>query len=137
MLFTFKRNNKKDPAKADRFKESLVQQFDEANLRLQYKCAYWLERKTAHLPRKSWIVILICFTLFTSSYCIYRIVVSFSQTTTSSITITPITKPINTLQTDKERDKIKMSISKGEFEKTVRFRWYMDSLGRSPTGKKV
>ena len=137
MLFTFKRNNKEGPIKADRFKGNLMQQFDGANLRLQYKCAHWLERKTAHLSRKSWIVILICFTVFTSGCSIYVIVDSFLQTTTSTITVIPITKPTNAMQTGKERDKIKMSISKGEFEKTVRFRRYMDSLDCSPTGKKL
>lgn len=137
MLFSFKRNNKKVPDKADCFKGNLLQQFDEANLRLQYKCAHWLERKTAHLSRKSWIVILICFIVFTSGCSIYVMIGSFSETTASVIPITPIAKSINTMRTGDERDKIKVSISKAEFEKTVRFRRYMDSLGRSPTGKKL
>ncbi|MFV8347567.1 hypothetical protein [Flavobacterium sp. ZB4P13] len=138
MLFSFKRNNKKIPDKADRFRGNLLQQFDEANLRLQYKCAHWLERKTAYLSRKSWILILICFTVFASGCSIYVMIDSFSETTDSStINITPIAKPINTMRTGDEKDEIKVSISKAEFEKTVHFRRYMDSLGRSPTGKKL
>lgn len=135
MLFSFKRNNKKDPAKTDRFKGNLLQKFDEANLRLQYKCAHWLESKTAHLSRKSWIVILICFIVFTSGCSIYMIVKSFSQTTSSTISITPITKTTNA-KTVNEMVKINLSISKMEYERIIRFRRYMDSLGRSPTGKK-
>ncbi|MDI5950241.1 hypothetical protein [Flavobacterium yafengii] len=137
MLFSFKRNNEKVSDKTDCFKGNLLQQFDEANLRLQYKCAHWLERKTAHLSRKSWIVILICFIVFTSGCSIYVMIGSFSETTASVIPITPFAKSINTMRTGDERDKIKVSISKAEFEKTVRFRKYMDSLGRSPTGKKL
>ncbi|MFV5692888.1 hypothetical protein ACM55K_12750 [Flavobacterium sp. LT1R49] len=136
MLFTCKRNNKKDSV-TDRFKGNLLQEFDDASLRLQYKCAHWLERKTAHLSGKSWIVILISFTLFTSSYCIYRIVAGFSQATTSSITITPITKPTNILQMRKQMIDSNLSISKIELESIVHFRQYIDSLGRSPTGKKL
>ncbi|MFV5703013.1 hypothetical protein ACM55F_14165 [Flavobacterium sp. XS2P12] len=137
MLFQFKRNNKKDYAKADYFKGNLLQKFDEANLRLQYKCAHWLELKTAHLSRKSWIVILICFTLFTSGYSIYVIVDSFSQTATSTITIIPITKPANPKETGNELVKVNASISKIEYERIVDFRMYIDSLGRSPNGKKL
>jgi predicted PurR-regulated permease PerM len=136
MLFSFKRNNKKDTAKTDCLKGNLLQKFDEVNLRLQYKCAHWLESKTARLSRKSWIVILICFTLFTSGYSIYVIVKSFSQTTSSTISITPITKTTNA-KTANEMVKINLSISKMEYERIIRFRRYMDSLGRSPTGKKT
>lgn len=137
MLFTCKRNNKKDSDTACRFKGNLLQEFDDANLRLQYKCAHWLERKTAHLSGKSWIVILISFTLFTSSYCIYRIVAGFSQTTTNTITITPITKPTTAMQMGKQMIDSNLSISKIELESIVHFRRYIDSLGRSPTGKKL
>lgn len=137
MLFKFERNNKKEPAKLDRLKGNLLHKFEEANLRLQYKCAQWLERKTAHLSRKSWIVILICFIVFTSGCSIYVIVDSFLQTTTSTITIIPITKPTNVKKNTGEIVKINASISTIEYQRIVRFRRYMDSLGRSPTGKKT
>jgi hypothetical protein len=137
MLFSFKRNNIKVSAKTDRFKGNLLQKFDEANLRLQYKCAHWLENKTAHLSRKSWIVILICFTLFTSGYSIYVIIASFSQSKTNTITVMPIAKITNAKEPVGKMVKTNASISKMEYERIVRFRRYMDSLGRSPTGKKT
>lgn len=137
MLFTFKRNNKKEPGKKDCLKGNLLQKFDEANLRLQYKCAQWLERETAHLSRKSWIVILICFIVFTSGCSIYVIVDSFSQTITNTISIVPITKPTNAKEPAGEMVKNNASISKIEYDRIIRFRRYMDSLGRSPTGKKT
>ncbi|MFV8324289.1 hypothetical protein [Flavobacterium sp. ZS1P14] len=137
MKFTFKKNNKNSPAEADSFKSSLLQRFDEANLRLQYKCAQWLERKTAHLSRKSWIIILFCFTVFTGGCSIYLIVNSFSGNTTKSIAVTPITRPTNVVAFEEKSIQLNVAISKTEFEKIVRFRRYMDSLGRSPTGKKL
>jgi hypothetical protein len=136
MKFTFKRNNKKRTAEPLNSKDSLLQKLDEANLRLQYKCAHWLERKTAHLSRKSWIIILFCFTVFTCGCCIYLIVNSFSQSGTRTITITPITKPAAVEAKDEILER-NLLISKTEFERIIRFRKYMDSLGRSPTGKKV
>lgn len=136
MLFRFKRTSRKDPTRADCFKGNLLQKLAYANLRLQYKCAHWLERKTAHLSRKSWIVILISFTLLTSGYCIYMIVDSFSQTSTSAIPITPITKPTNAMQKGRQMVESKLSLSK-EYERIIHFRRYIDSLGRSPTGRKL
>ncbi len=137
MLYKFKNGTTQDPAGKDRTKIRLLQQLDEANHRLQYKFADWLERKTAHWSRRSWTIILIFFTIATSSYSIYVMVDSFSEPDVSSIPITRIVKTTNTIQTHEKMDQLKVLISKGEDEKTIRFRKYMDSLGRSPTGKKI
>ena len=136
MLFTFKNGITKEPAEKDRITSKLLQQFDEVNLRLQYKCAHWLERKTANWSRKNWMFILVVFTLVTSGCSIYVMVDSFSNPRVSSIPITPFVKPTNTIQTHEKMDQLKVVISKGEYEKLIRFRRHMDSLGHSPTGKK-
>lgn len=133
----FKNGTAQDPAGEDRIKSKLLQQLNETNLRLQYKCAHWLELKTAHWSRGSWTLILIVFTLGTSGYSIYVMVDSFSELGISSIAITPIVKTTNAIQISKAMDHLKVAISKGDYEKMVRFRMYMDSLGRSPTGKKI
>lgn len=140
MKFIFKRNNKNNKnssAEGYDFRWNLLKRFDEANLRLQYKCANWLERKTAHLSRKSWMVILFCFTIFTGSYSIYLIVNSFSANTTKSIIVTSISKPTNAVSFENETIQQNATISKIEFERIARFREYLDSLGRSPTGGKL
>lgn len=137
MRYKFKNGITQDSAGKDRIKSKLLQQFEEANLRLQYKCAHWLERKTAHWSRGSWTLILIVFTLGTSAYSIYVMVNSFSEPGVSSIPIAPIVKTTNAIQISKAMNHLKVAVSKGEYEKTVRFRRYMDSLGRSPTGKKI
>lgn len=136
MKFTFKRKIKKSDV-LETAKNNLWQKFDQANLRLQYKCANWLERKTAHLTRLNWIVILLCFTVFTSGCSIYLIVNSFSVNKTRNITVTPITKPTNLVPTKEKPPQLNTIISETEFEKITRFRKYMNSLGRSPTGKKM
>lgn len=137
MLFPFKRNNKDDPKKTVRFKGKLLQEFEQANLRLQYKCANWLERKTANWSRKKWILILVLFILLTSGLSIYVIINRFSQTSNSTISITPLVKSINVIQEADEMDKIRVAFSKEALEKEVRFRKSKDSLGRSPTENKL
>ena len=136
MLFSFKRNKKKALDKADYFQGNLLWQFEEANLRLQHKCAHWMERKTAHLSRESWILILICFIVVTSGCSIYLMIGSFSDTVINVEAITTIVKSTNGRQAA-EIDKLNVPISKAEFEKIVRFRKYMERLGHSATGKKV
>jgi len=136
MKFTFKRNIKKSEV-LETAKNNLWQKFDHANLLLQYKCTNWLERKTSHFSRLNWIMILLCFTVFTTGCSIYLIVNSFSGNQNRNITITPITKPTNLVPTKEKPPQLNTIISKTKFEKIKGFRRYMDSLGRSPTGKKT
>jgi hypothetical protein len=136
MKFTFKRNSKKNPI-TEANKSSLWQRFDEANLRLQHKCADWLERKTSHFSRLNWIIILFCFTIGTGACSIYLIVSSISGTAIKNISITPISKPANAVSFEHETMKINPVISIIEFENIILFRRHIDSLGRSPTGKKT
>jgi hypothetical protein len=134
MKFTFKRNSKKsDVTTATR--NCLWQKFDNANLRLQLKCAQWLERKTSHFSRLNWIVILFSYLILSGGCCIYLIVTSFSENITKYITVIPITKPTNSVPLKEKNIELNAIINKKEFEKITRFRKYMDSLGRSPTGK--
>ncbi|OXA73763.1 hypothetical protein B0A67_03570 [Flavobacterium aquidurense] len=118
-------------------RNSIWQKFEQANLRLQHKCANWLERKTAHFSRLNWIVVLFTFIVFTGGCSIYAIVSSFSDTTGKNITVIPITKPTNSVSLNENDIELNAIISKAELEKIIRFRKYIDSLGRSPTGKKT
>lgn len=136
MKFIYKGNSKKNEV-IQTAKNNLWQKFEKANVRLQYKCANWLERKTTHFTRLNWIVMLFCFTVFTSSCFMYLIVNSFSGKKAENITVTPITKPTNLVPLKEKPLEPSTIISKTEFEKITRFRKYMDSLGRSPTGKKT
>ncbi|KIA95590.1 MULTISPECIES: hypothetical protein [unclassified Flavobacterium] len=119
-------------------RNSLWQKFDEMNLRMQNMCAHWLEQKTSHFSRLNWIVILFSFIICTGSCSIYLIVTSFSNNTTKNITVIPIMKPNNSIPLEKETIPLNGIIrNKAEFERIIEFRRYLDSLGRSPTGKKM
>jgi hypothetical protein len=136
MKFTFKKNSKKNPITED-IKSSLWQRFDEANLRMQHKCADWLERKTSHFSRLNWIIILFCFTIGTGAYSIYLIFNSITGDAIKNISVTPITKPTNAVPFEQKTMKVNPVISTTKFENIILFRRHMDSLGRSPTGKKT
>ena len=133
MKLTFKRKNNAITGKGN----SIWQKFEQANCRLQHTCAKWLERKTSHFSRLNWIVVLFIFIFFTGGCSIYLIVKSFSGSTTESVTIIPFTKPTSSVDLKETSIGIKTIISKAELERVAHFRRYMDSLGRSPTGKKT
>jgi hypothetical protein len=133
MKFFFKRKNNAITGTTN----SIWHKFEQANLRLQLTCAQWLERKTAHFSRLHWIVVLFTFIVFTGSCSIYLIVKSFSGNTTKNITVIPITKPTNSVSLKEKPIELHTISSKAELVKIIRFRRYMDSLGRSPTGKKT
>lgn len=136
MKFIYKGISKKNEI-IQTAKNNLWQKFEKANLQLQYKCTNWLESKTAHFTRLNWIVILLCFTLFAASGCIYLIVNSFSGNKTKNITVIPITKPTNLVPLKEKPLEPSIITSTTEFEKITGFRKYMDNLGRSATGKKT
>ncbi len=133
MKFTFKRKNNAITGNVN----SIWQKFEQANLRLQHTCAQWLERKTSHFSRLNWIVVLFIFIVFTGGCSIYLIVKSFSINTTKNVTIIPITKPTGSIDLKEKPIELKTIISKAELERVAHFRRYMDSLGRSPIGKKT
>jgi hypothetical protein len=133
MKFTF---NKKNNACTDT-KNSIWQNFEKANVQLQYKCANWLERKTAHFSRLHWIAALFIFIMFTSGLSIYLMAASFSENTAKNITVIPITKSRASAPLNENPIEIHTIISKAELEKIAVFRRYMDSLGRSAAGIKI
>ncbi|MBC5862874.1 hypothetical protein [Flavobacterium turcicum] len=133
MKFSFKKKHKIKAKDEPNLKGHLIQKINEAIIRLQCKCAHWLEVKTAHLSPKSWIVLLVCFVGVTGTCCIYVINGSFSNTD-NAMHIVKMTKTKAT-QPKKDLFKSDIPVSKTEFEKIIHFRKYMDSLGRSTTGK--
>lgn len=136
MKFTFKRNNKNNPESVKNKERFLLERFNEAIFLLQHKCAQWLEQKTAHLSAKSWIVILFCFVVFTVGGNIYLIVDGLNGNS-NKIERSLISRPTNALVLDTKSTTLNAALSKAHLERVARFQMYMDSLGRSPTGKQV
>jgi hypothetical protein len=135
MKFSFKRTSAKKTGEEPESKDSLRQRLDKANLRLQYKCADWLEQKTAHWTSNHWMAILCCYVLFTMGCSTYLIVDGFWGIPSKTITIISITRPNNAVA-DKKQLRLNIPASADGFKKIIRFRKYIDSLGLSPTGQK-
>lgn len=91
---------------------------------------------TSGFSKKSLVLLLIVFIVFTGSICfsiVYRALVLDSS---SVITIEPVSKPVQV--NAKLKDNLKpFSISPQEYIKNIHWRSYLDSLKGKPLGKKL
>lgn len=101
---------------------------------LQTGWAKWMVKRTQKFSRRTWIMLLILFVLSTSAYSIYLAVSAIAEKDGILITVTPIKKPRYTTETG-ETDKEAAEVSEAQYRRIKRFRVYMDSLARSPSGK--
>lgn len=102
--------------------------------RIQGGWANWMMKRTANFSRPTWFVLLILFVLITGTYSIYLAVSAFTGKKGNSIAITPIKKPKHATETG-EANAGPAVVSEAEYNRIKRFRLYMDSLARSPSGK--
>ena len=101
---------------------------------LQEGWVKWMMKRTEKFSRRTWIVLLILFVLSTSTYSVYLAVSAITEKDGILITVTPIKKSRYTTETG-ETDKEAAEVSEVEYRRIKRFRVYMDSLARSPSGK--
>jgi hypothetical protein len=101
---------------------------------LQGGWAKWMMKRTEKFSHRTWIVLLIFFVLSTSTYSIYLAVSAIAEKDGTLITVTPIKKPRYTTEMG-ENDKEAAEVSEAQYSRIKKFRVYMDSLARSPSGK--
>lgn len=137
MQLLSKRSKRRQESNATVNRNSLATYLEKGYLFVQSRWAEWMTKQTAKLSvRNQWIVFGFFITC-ASGYSIYLIFMNCSGTDSNRITVTPIVKPVKTFQTDDATTNKNSAISKNELDKIIRFRTYMDSLVRSPTGKTV
>lgn len=137
MYFLFKRSKKRPECGDAVTKNALGKRLEMAYLFVQSKWAQWMTKQTANLSPRNLLVVWGIFIAFSAGYSIYLIAKSFSGKAPNAITVISIAKPVNALSTAVVPIQKSSSVSKTELEKIIRFRIYMDSLSRSPTGKRV
>ena len=135
MAFLFRKKNKTKTAGADEVHDRILKQMINACLWLQSGWALWMGRRTEHLSRRTLLLLLLAFIALTSGYSIFLIGQSFSGSQANTISITPIKKPGHILQAGDAVSQPDMIVSKTDYQGIIRFRGYMDSLTRSPSGK--
>lgn len=102
--------------------------------RLQGGWANWMMKRTEKFSKRTWIVLLILFVLSFGSYSTYVGVSAFTNKRSKSITITPIKKPEHVTETGDANIET-AEVSEAEYSRIKKFRMYMDSMARSPSGR--
>ena len=139
MKFLFQRRKKVPKSNGTVSHNSLSKIMEKGYYYLQSKWAEWMTTQTAKLSIRNQVAIFGFLIVCANAYSVYLIARSFSDTdfNSNSITVTSIVKPVKTYPTDQATTNKNSAIIKKEWNKIIRFRTYIDSLGRSPTGKKV
>lgn len=137
MLLSFRKNKINDAAKANAAQEKMANRIVSVCLRFQKKWADLMQYYTEKLTRKGKLKMIILFCIIGGSLSVYLIASSMMHRSTSSFTINHYKATPFVGKSGDENTKASVIVTKTEYEKIQNFRLYMDSLARSPSGKKV
>ena len=135
MAFLFRKKHKTKTEGVEEVHDRILRQMVNTCLRLQSNWALWMSRRTEHLSSKTLRLLLLAFIALAGGYSIYLIGQSFLGNQANAISITPIKKPGHVLQACDALLRPDTIVSKTDYHGIIRFRGYMDSLCRTPTGK--
>lgn len=125
---------KRKPSVTEPKPNALSKGIDTAYKQLEGGWANWMMKRTENFSRRTWIVLLVLFVLSFGSYSAYVGVSAFTNKRSNPITITPIKKPAHVTETGDANIEAS-EVSEVEYSRIKKFRMYMDSLARSPSGK--
>ncbi|MDT0641563.1 hypothetical protein RM553_01845 [Zunongwangia sp. F363] len=104
---------------------------------LQKAWAQWMSNKTKSISKRSVTISLFVFVSLTSSYCIYLGVHAITgKNKGSAFTVIPIQRPEHLTESEAIASPLP-PVSKRDYSRIQKFRLYMDSLARSPTGRNI
>ncbi|MDT0677047.1 hypothetical protein [Autumnicola musiva] len=104
---------------------------------LQKEWAQWMSNKTKSISKRALTIALVVFVSFTSSYCIYLGIHAITgKSKGNAFTVTSIKRPRH-LTVSGDMEPTLPPVSRRDYERIQKFRFYMDSLARSPSGRKL
>lgn len=104
---------------------------------LQRKWANWIERRTTHLERYHWLIVLALFVLLAGGYNLCLLYGSFTWKGKTIFSVFPIQKPALFREAGNMKQHSDSAFLSGEYKRIHQFRIYMDSLKQSPSGRSV
>lgn len=137
MLSLFRKQKTHGSPNENIAKERIANSIVSACLRFQQRWADSMQRRTERLSRNGKLIILSLFCLTAGSLSVYLIASSVKSHKASSFTVIHLKKTPYAIKAGDENTKALLIVTKEEYEKIQRFRFYMDSLAGSPSGKKL
>lgn len=137
MAFFFGNKKKLNPAASNDAQDKIAKSIVNRCLQWQRRWADWMQDKTESLSGKGKVIVLLLFSLVVGGYSIYLITVSVFGEQNYALSVTSIKTPQYLSRSGGERLTAASGINKKDYRKVHRFKEYMDSLARSPTGKPI
>lgn len=137
MLSLFRKGKTQTSVKENAAQEKLASSIVSACIRFQQRWADFMQCHTERLSRNGKLIVLSLFCLTAGSLSIYLIASSVTSHKASSFTVIHFKKYPYAAKSGDENTKALVIVSKAEYEKIQRFKFYMDSLARSPSGKRL
>ncbi|KAB5487595.1 hypothetical protein [Flagellimonas hadalis] len=104
---------------------------------LQKAWAKWMSNKTKRISKRTVTIALVVFVSLTSGYCIYLGVHAITgKSKGNAFTVTSIKSPRHLTESGAMESPLP-PISKQDYRRIQKFRLYMDSLARSPSGDSI
>jgi hypothetical protein len=108
------------------------EKLNSAASKVQAGWAQSMERLTAGMNRKGWIIAMLCLILCIGGYSSYLIIHAFTGQPSVPLKNAQIKKPEYSNRTGEPKAIAK--ITEAEYERIVKFHKYMDSLAAEPSG---
>lgn len=137
MAFFFGNKKKLNPAASNDTQDKIAKSIVKRCLQWQRRWADWMQDKTERLSGKGKVIVLLLFSLAVGGYSIYLIAASIFGEQNHALSVTSIKKPQYLSRSGEERLTAASGINKEDYLKVHRFKEYMDSLARSPTGRLI
>ncbi len=137
MLLSFRKKKIRDALKEKAAQEKIANRVVSMCIRFQEKWADLMQHYTERLPRKGKLIMFFLFCMVGGSLSLYLIAGSMMRGSGSPLTVTHFKAPPFACKSGDENIKADIIVTKIEYQKIQNFSLYMDSLARSPSGKKV
>jgi hypothetical protein len=137
MLFLFRYKAKQKQDKQNAAQGKIAYSIVSKCIRLQSRLADYMQRKSDRLSGRVKKYGLISFCLVAGGGSLYSIVESFRTAGNYAFSVAPIKVLEHATKTGEANKQPLIIITEDAFEKVQRFRYYMDSLSRSSSGKRI
>jgi hypothetical protein len=137
MLFLFRNKAEQKQDKRNAAQDKIAISIVSKCIRLKSRLADYMQRKSDRLSstvKKYW---LISFCLLAVGCSLYVIVHGFRTPSDDVIYVSHIKLLEHSTKTGEANKQPSMIVTKDAFDKVQRFRYHMDSLSRSPSGKRT
>ncbi len=136
-MFSLFRNKEKQKRAFDNDARDSIAKIIVVNcISLQQRWAAYMQRHSERLPGKWKVIMLSFFCLSAGGLNLLLIAKSLLSDETVSFPVTHVKAALHITKSEDIKTKAIAIVTKEEYEKIQRFRHYMDSLSKNPSGKK-